>query len=267
VILCSVSTARARPRTAELLRKDYDDPAENPSFDFGPIISDLVKSTPNVVIAVGTNESVTKIMQQLEGSWPPALPNRPIYLFGDGGRLDELVAATTTNADLRRRVLGTAPGRKTASYDQWAVNFKGFHNGTTPLTYADTAYDSAYLLAYAIGTLGSAPSPAPASPRTEADGGRPDQGIAGQHGSEHRVFQAVCRRSDRLRRHFGSARFRRQHRGSAGGHRRLVHSAGRRWDRGVGRVLQRHAKDRARIAHFVRDRAEQPATAQNEPRN
>ena len=103
------------------------------------------------VIAIGTNESITKVMQQLEDGWPGALP-RPIYLFADGGRLEELTTATSSNTSLRQRVLGTAPGRKTANYANWATAFNGFH-GHAPLTYADTAYDSAYLLAFAVAWL------------------------------------------------------------------------------------------------------------------
>jgi branched-chain amino acid transport system substrate-binding protein len=94
-------------------------------------------------------------MQQLEDGWPGALP-RPIYLFADGGRLEELTAATATNTSLRQRVLGTAPGKKTANYANWATAFNGFH-GHAPLTYADTAYDSAYLLAFAVAWLGHQP--------------------------------------------------------------------------------------------------------------
>jgi branched-chain amino acid transport system substrate-binding protein len=143
-------------KDGSLVRKDYPDPAEDVSYDFLPLVSEVIQITPQIVLPIGTNETVTKIMQQIEAKWPSGL-NRPIYLFADGGRLDELVTATAANADLRGRVLGTAPGRKTAAYTTWEGSFKAFHQGITPLTYADTAYDSAYLLAFAIGSLGTAP--------------------------------------------------------------------------------------------------------------
>jgi ABC-type branched-subunit amino acid transport system substrate-binding protein len=139
---------------SNLVRKDYDDPAENAAFNFQQLASELITFSPHIVLAIGTNEAITEVLQRVEAMWPASSSARPIYLLADGGRLPELVAAAS--GDLRARVLGTAPGRKTENYDQWAVNFQGFH-GEPPLTYADTAYDSAYLLAFAIGSLGSSP--------------------------------------------------------------------------------------------------------------
>jgi branched-chain amino acid transport system substrate-binding protein len=148
-------TADLNLKDGNLLRKDYPDPAEDTSYDFLPLVTDVIQLTPQIVLAIGTNETITNIMQQLEAKWPSG-PPRPIYLFADGGRLDELGLATSGNADLRQRVLGTAPGRKTALYDTWAGSFQGFH-GNAPGSYADNAYDSAYLLAFAVASLGSSP--------------------------------------------------------------------------------------------------------------
>lgn len=76
-------------------------------------------------------------------------PPRPEYLIPDGGRLDELLAATKTNQDLRQRVQGTVPGRKGTVYNQFALRYKQ-RFGADPGTFAENAYDSGYLAAYAI---------------------------------------------------------------------------------------------------------------------
>lgn len=145
---------------ANFTRKDYPDPADDPDFDFLSLVSDIIKFEPHIVLPIGTNETVTKIMLEIEARLPGSV-TPPIYLFADGGRLDELIAATNSNAALRKRVLGTAPGRQTEKYKEWASRFQALL-GHQPLTYADTAYDSAYLLGYSVVSLGSGAVTGPA---------------------------------------------------------------------------------------------------------
>jgi branched-chain amino acid transport system substrate-binding protein len=142
------------------LRVDYVDPAEDPNFDFGDTVSSLIQKTPHIVLPLGTNEGITKIMLAIEAGWQ-AGPARPIYVFPDGGRLDELETATKQNAELRNRVLGTVPGfTGTGAYQAFANRFNGYW-GHVPGTYADTAYDSAYLFAYAVAAAASNPLTGP----------------------------------------------------------------------------------------------------------
>lgn len=138
-------------------RFDYDD-GENKNYDFAPVVTSIKDFAPHVLLVLGTNEGITKIMGGVESAWPTTgtPPPRPRYLFPDGGRLPELTMATMANEDLRKRVLGTVPGRKAALYDAFKIRFKGA-NGADPGTYSENAYDAAYLLAYAAAAAGSAP--------------------------------------------------------------------------------------------------------------
>ncbi len=133
-------------------RSDYPDPSDQPSYDFTGLVADLVAFTPHVVLALGTTESVTKILKGIEDSWPGA--NRPVYVLGDGGRDTELLPLVAASPSLADRIVGTVPGRTTTQFAQFASSFKGFHQNKTPGSYADTAYDAAYLLAYASVAVG-----------------------------------------------------------------------------------------------------------------
>ncbi len=142
----------------DFLQLNYDDPQVNPSFDFSGTISQIVAMKPHIILPLGTTEAITKIVQGVEDNWPTTnpVPPRPRYIIPDGGRLDELLAITGMgNDDLRHRVLGTIPGRTTPLYQAFKINFKAFHQNKDPGAYADAAYDSFYLLSYAIVAQGA----------------------------------------------------------------------------------------------------------------
>lgn len=128
----------------------YDDPAENPNFDFSGVVQTIVDEEPHIVLPLGTNEAITGVLDGIEAAWPTAgsPPPRPEYLLPDGGRLDELLASAA-DEDLRQRVQGTVPGFKGTVYNQFALRFKQ-RFGDDPGTFAENAYDSGYLAAYAI---------------------------------------------------------------------------------------------------------------------
>lgn len=132
------------------LAQTYDDPASSPNFDFTPIVQSIVSFAPHIVLVLGTNEGLTKVFQPIEADWPTTgtAPPRPRWLFPDGGRLPEALAAVKGNDDLRKRIVGTVPGRKGPNYDSFALRFKAAY-GKVPGTYAENAYDAGYLLAYA----------------------------------------------------------------------------------------------------------------------
>ena len=137
----------------DFLRQDYPDPAEQPGYDFAPLVNEIVSQKPHIVLPLGTTEAITKVIQGVEANWPTSnpVPPKPHYIVPDGGRLDELLAITGQgNDDLRSRVLGTIPGRTTALFSSFKINFKAFHQNKDPGAYADTAYDSFYLMSYAI---------------------------------------------------------------------------------------------------------------------
>ncbi len=135
--------------------EQYPDPSAN-QVDFTPFQQSIIAFEPHLVIPLGTNEGITGIMDGVEAGWPGAPPpERPLYLFPDGGRLDELLASTQTNADLRARVKGTVPGKQGANYQSFALRFEQ-RFGDVPGTFAENAYDAAYLLAYAVVGSGEA---------------------------------------------------------------------------------------------------------------
>lgn len=143
----------------DFLRQDYPDPSEQPNFDFSGVVSAIVAQKPHIVLALGTTEAITKVIDPVEKAWPTTgtpPPPKPRWILPDGGRLDELLALTgPTNADLRMRVVGTVPGRTTPLFQSFKINFKAFHQNKDPGTFADTAYDSFYLLSYAMVAQGA----------------------------------------------------------------------------------------------------------------
>jgi branched-chain amino acid transport system substrate-binding protein len=136
----------------------YPDPSTM-TVDFAPTVNQIVEFVPHIVLALGTTEGIVDIMGGIETAWPTAgdPPPRPYYLFPDGGRLDELLAATDGNEALRMRVKGTVPGRKGDNYSAFSLRFRGAFNNVVPGTFAENAYDAGYLLSYALVSLGESP--------------------------------------------------------------------------------------------------------------
>lgn len=155
--------------------QQYPDPSAM-AVDFSPFQQSIIAFEPHLVLPLGTNEGITEIMGGVEAGWPQTPPPaRPRYLFPDGGRLDELLTATETDADLRGRVKGTVPGKQGSNYQAFALRFEQ-RFGKPPGTFAENAYDATYLLAYAIvGTGEIRPTGAQlAEAMTQMTGGQTD---------------------------------------------------------------------------------------------
>lgn len=140
----------------DFLTSQYADPSTQ-TVDYTSVVAEVVAFEPHIVMPMGTNESITEIIQGIESAWPTTapVPPRPHYLCPDGGRLDEMLAAVKAATTLRGRVLGTVPGRKTPAYDAFKLRFKSQFK-KDPGTYAENAYDAGYLLSYAA-LAGAAP--------------------------------------------------------------------------------------------------------------
>jgi len=138
-------------------RFEHPDPATDPMDEFAEIAQEIVAFQPHIVIGLGTNEWVTRLLPEIERQWTPAV-ERPRYLLPEGARVDELKAAVT-ELGLSARTLGTAPGaRRSQRYAGFASSFAGYF-GEAPGNLAEFAYDAVYLTAYAIAVAGSqAPS-------------------------------------------------------------------------------------------------------------
>jgi branched-chain amino acid transport system substrate-binding protein len=138
------------------LAESYEDPSTT-MVDFSEHVQSIVAFAPHLVLPLGTNEGITEVMGGVEATWPTGgtPPPRPRYLFPDGGRLDELLTATQTDADLRGRVKGTVPGKQGENYQFFALRFEQ-RFGRAPGTFAENGYDAAYLVNYAIVASGAA---------------------------------------------------------------------------------------------------------------
>jgi branched-chain amino acid transport system substrate-binding protein len=139
------------------LQLDFADPSTGASVDFPGIVADIVDFAPDIVIPLGTNESVKSIVGGIEAAWPTTggAPPLPSYVCPDGGRLDEMKELVDADNSLRGRVVGSVPGHKTADYNAFALRFRAAFNNEDPGTYAENAYDAGYLLSYAAVSLGS----------------------------------------------------------------------------------------------------------------
>jgi ABC-type branched-subunit amino acid transport system substrate-binding protein len=151
------STMRFNGKTATdngsaFLGINYKDPSIE-EVDFSTHVTSLVEFQPDLVLGLGTAEVVQEIMGPLEDAWPTAgatPPPRPYYLFPDGGHVPDLLDLAGDDTSLLTRVLGTVPGRKGSNYDAFALRYKARFENMVPGTFAETGYDAAYLLAYAM---------------------------------------------------------------------------------------------------------------------
>jgi branched-chain amino acid transport system substrate-binding protein len=115
-------------------------------------IQSIIDYSPHIILALGTGEFVSQMMQGIEDLWDPAQP-RPWYLLPEGDRVTELKELVTKNRNLQlnERILGTAPGaRRSSLYGGFATNFRALFGNRDPGNLAEFGYDAAYLVAYAI---------------------------------------------------------------------------------------------------------------------
>lgn len=120
--------------------------------DQAKIVEDEAKFAPDIVVAAGTAESITKVLAPLEKAWDANNP-RPYYFIIDPSKGPELLAAVEQDDDLRRRVRGT--GTKPAPESESVANafnldYKAHYGEVPTASGAGTSYDAAYAIAYAL---------------------------------------------------------------------------------------------------------------------
>lgn len=128
-----------------------DDP-ETGTVDWAPHINKILAYSPNIILAMGTGEFVSSMMQSIEDNWTPSV-QRPWYLLPEGDRVTELSALVANNPKyaLNERIVGTAPGaRRSPLYRGFERSFRGAFDNRSPGNLAEFGYDAAYLVAYAI---------------------------------------------------------------------------------------------------------------------
>jgi hypothetical protein len=123
------------------------------------IVDANAKFAPDIIVLVGTAESVTQVMQPLEGEWQSA--SRPEYVLIDSAKVPELLTAVTGNDDLRRRVRGTGvtPSMRSIPVnDAFMVSYATRYPNMPANIYGlGPAYDSTYAVGYAIASLRGQP--------------------------------------------------------------------------------------------------------------
>jgi len=130
----------------------YDATALDPSTAAGQVVTDK----DNLVSGIGTTEIITKFLTPVEQTWQASTP-RPQYLFSDGGEKPELLTAVTGNDALRQRVRGTVPGTSNTLFNAFNIQYLGKYGSNATVFGMAGAYDSLYLLAYGIVSLGTQP--------------------------------------------------------------------------------------------------------------
>ncbi len=125
--------------------------------DLASAVAQVVSFAPNIIALFGTNEVVSSGLDAIEAQWPggSSPPPRPQYLISDGGEVQELLDEITSNPGIRTRVRGTVPGTNNSLFQAFNLKYLGKYGSPADVFGMAGSYDSAYLLAYAIASLGS----------------------------------------------------------------------------------------------------------------
>jgi ABC-type branched-subunit amino acid transport system substrate-binding protein len=151
VTAVNTDSATPAPAVDPGLPDQYPNPSTDP-VDWPSHIDKIIRYSPNIILAMGTGEFVSSMMQGIEDRWTPSLP-RPWYLLPEGDRVTELsdLVADNRSYELNERILGTAPGaRRSPLYSGFEKAFRGAFDNRDPGNLAEFGYDAAYLVAYAI---------------------------------------------------------------------------------------------------------------------
>jgi branched-chain amino acid transport system substrate-binding protein len=157
-------TAADNQADGDFFVRDYpntDDP-QNANYDFSAIVAAVIAFRPDVVLIFGTDE-VVRLFTLLEAQWPADKP-RPYLLFSDGALVQPFFDAVDALRrdggpdDPRRRIRGTRAADPSGSaFTSFRIRLAAAFPGTDPFADTANAYDAAYVVAYGLAALGSAP--------------------------------------------------------------------------------------------------------------
>lgn len=141
---------------------DYGDPqklsADELKTRTDSAVDQLLAIKPHVLISIGTTEAVTDVFGPLEARWPASEPTRARHVVADGLQVPQLLSAIAANDALRSRVRGTIGGTTGGTFDLFKNAYaREFSDGSSPDSYSASAYDAAYLLAFAVAGAGDRP--------------------------------------------------------------------------------------------------------------
>ncbi len=126
--------------------------------DLASAVTQVVGFVPNLIALFGTNEVISSGLDAIETSWPGGTtpPPRPYYLISDGGEVQELLDEIKANSGVRTRTRGTVPGTNNPLFQAFNLKYQGKYGSPADVFGMAGSYDSIYLLAYAIDSLGGA---------------------------------------------------------------------------------------------------------------
>jgi branched-chain amino acid transport system substrate-binding protein len=129
--------------------------APDAATKYANAVDAIVAYQPHVVIVIGTSEGVTQVFGPLENKWPSTVAYKPHYILTDGTQIPELWPIVGTDADRRKRIVGTVPGSTAPDFTKFQKDYRArISDGTTPDQYTAAAYDAGYLLMYALAGIG-----------------------------------------------------------------------------------------------------------------
>jgi ABC-type branched-subunit amino acid transport system substrate-binding protein len=107
-------------------------------------------------VLLGTQETVEILAEVEKRTASAAL--RPRYVLTAWSRAPAVLSLVQAGGDdLRRRLLGTIPGRQSTLFDSYALRYKSTYGSLPQTIGAANAYDAAYLLAYGLAAAGPGP--------------------------------------------------------------------------------------------------------------
>jgi branched-chain amino acid transport system substrate-binding protein len=134
-------------------------PYGDPESDWDSVHDELMRSPPDIVVALGTDEFVRELLPRIEEQWDALARGkpRPWYLMPEGDRTIQLLEYAAAHPEIAERVIGTAPGarryrgpdNRSSGYPGFAGRFRSQYKHD-PGNLAEFAYDAVYLLAYAF---------------------------------------------------------------------------------------------------------------------
>jgi branched-chain amino acid transport system substrate-binding protein len=138
----------------DLLQRSYS--ATDPNLS--DLATDFVDFKPHIVLLLGADEAVTGLLAGIEDDWSldPTVA-RPRYILPNFGKSAATLSRVGTDDDLRKRIIGTVPGRRNVLYDAFALHYEAVF-GSVPDSFGTAnAYDAVYVLAYAMASVRDEP--------------------------------------------------------------------------------------------------------------
>jgi ABC-type branched-subunit amino acid transport system substrate-binding protein len=155
--------AIAGPNEPYMRRLDFGDPGDpQKPTTYPSTVSTVADFLPHIVFLLGTTETVTNLLPDIEAAWPTGAEYRPYYVMADGSMIDETWQYLLNNDptdEKRKRILGTVPSTESPTAQAFRHLYaSAIHDGTSAQTAgAANAYDALYSLTYAAMAVGNEP--------------------------------------------------------------------------------------------------------------